>query len=209
MPTQSNELLHPNQYPREALDAYDTIDRCLKMSLHFILPGDVEIWECAAGRNCLTDSIRSLPGNRRVICASDIAPRRAGIIQHDFLKDPVPPIIIPNHWALTNPPFHKGAVSKFAERMIELIAAGHLEAAVLLVRHDHLQAKGRVDLLNMADLVIAPNVRPKWYAPEAGRTSQPMWTYRWVRWTKASIAQPGNCRFRWIDQQEVPWSEFY
>jgi len=49
-------------------------------------------------------------------------------------------------FAVTNPPFHSSEA--FLSRGLQLLDEGRLAGLVLLLRHDHLQADGRVKALN-------------------------------------------------------------
>ncbi len=132
------------------------------------LPAGV-VWEAAAGAGGLVDALRA--AGREVI-ATDIERQRRDITQHDYLLD-VPPPATRGAVMITNAPFSK--LTEFMHRTLELLDAGHLAGAALLVRIDFSGTDGRANALNRAVAEWECCWRSRWIP---GSTGNPRW---WCR----------------------------
>lgn len=147
---------------------------CLATALvRHVLPDlpPAQIWECAAGDGRLVRALREVGCN---VLASDLYPPD-GRHAVDFLDTPP-------RWALgsivvTNPPFNQS--DEFLTRGLELLDTGQIAGLVLLLRHDHLMAAGRVDAFNRAVREVHCNWRPRWIADTDGN---PRWSFHWLVW---------------------------
>jgi hypothetical protein len=86
---------------------------------------------------------------------------------------------------ITNPPFN--AADGFIERGLALLDQGAITGLVLLLRHDHLTAGGRVAWLNRATLQLHCNWRPVWIE---GSEGQPRWSFCWMMWLRGMTRLP-------------------
>ena len=122
----------------------------------------VPVWEPAAGDGRLANPMCRAG---RAVLASDIRRRH-------FLNDAAPSkfaVII------TNPPFIK--LDAFIDRALEHLDEGLMQAAVLLLRWDHLTAQGRTRALERAAEIRLCTWRPVW---TEGTTTSPRWSFCWV-----------------------------
>ena len=85
--------------------------------------------------------------------------------------------------AFTNPPFNQ--LGKFIDRMLYLLDTGRLDAAVLLLRNDHLSAESqrpprtRINALQRAGIEIRCCWRPRWIP---GTKKNGRFTCSWLVW---------------------------
>jgi hypothetical protein len=142
-----------------------------------VLP-DGAIWECAAGDGRLAEAIREAG---RDTYASDIFPRR-GIEKRDFLADDA----IKDTIVLTNPPYNM--TDRFIDHGLELMDDGTIKGLVLLLRHDHLQAGGRIEAFNRASLEVHCNWRPTWIVGTEAKS--PRWSFHWIIWASGLRRRP-------------------
>lgn len=166
-----DEAAQRGQPSREGPDFWPT-PPCLTAALvRFVLPQlpPGPIWECAAGDGRL---VRAMRAAGRSVTASDLHPQD-GSAPLDFLTGAAPT----GHAVVTNPPFNQ--TDAFLARGLELLDAGAIPALVLLLRHDHLTAAGRVAALNRAVREIHCNWRPIWIADSEGN---PRWAFHWFVW---------------------------
>lgn len=175
---------------REDLDFWPTpveLRQALISSVLPILPRAL-IWECAAGDGVLEDDLRAAGYE---VFASDIDPQRRGIVRLDFLHDD-PPAVTKGSILGTNPPFGKsGLLDPFLARMMALLDAGWLSAAVLLFRADAAATMGRRDILNRAAAEWTCCWRQRWIP---GTTGQPRWWFHWFVWVPDHPGPPINRR---------------
>lgn len=154
---------------------------CLLMALlRFVLPSlpPGPIWECAAGDGQL---VRTMELAGRRVIATDLYPHN-GSDPVDFLITPPP---IAGLIAVTNPPFHSSEA--FLSRGLQLLDEGRLAGLVLLLRHDHLQADGRVKALNRVTREVHCNWRPVWIPDSEGN---PRWSFTWLYWLDGERQPP-------------------
>jgi hypothetical protein len=150
------------------------------------LPADV-VWEAAAGAGVLVDALRA--AGREVI-ASDSEPQQRDIVRLDYLLDaPLP--ATRGAVMITNPPFSK--LTDFINRTLELLDAGHLAGAVLLVRMDFAGTDGRAAALNRAMAEWECCWRARWIP---GSTGNPRWWCLWVTWLAGRSGPPTHERLR-------------
>jgi hypothetical protein len=145
---------------------------CLCAALtHDVLPtlGPGAIWEPSPGSGALIEAITAA-GRQAITTAGDFLncrpPRGARLLA-------------------TNPPFNLH--SAFVHRSQLLLAAGELDAVILLFRHDHLQSESRtpphcrIAALNQATAIFVCPWRPIWIA---GTKGNGRWTFSWVLWLR-------------------------
>ena len=138
------------------------------------------VWEPAVGDGRLAAAMRR--AGRHVI-TSDLYPQdRSAPI--DFLRDP-PPVGTAGVIVVTNPPFNQ--TDAFLARGLDLFDRGHTRGLVLLMRHDHLQAGGRVEVLNRSTFELHCCWRPVWIV---GSTGNPRWSFHWITWTAGPRRAP-------------------
>lgn len=160
------------QPKRDGPDFWPTPACLITALVRYVLPElpPGSIWDCAAGDGRL---VRAMAEAGRTVVGTNRYPQD-GNAPHDFLTDPPP-------WAdtviVTNPPGNQ--IDKFLARCTELFDQGAVKGFVLLLRNDHLMARGRVDALNRAAREIHCNWRPRWVP---GTRGNPRWAYRWVVW---------------------------
>jgi hypothetical protein len=156
------------QPKRTGPDFWPTPDCLIQAAVEHIVPAlpDAPIWECAAGDGRLASALGAA-------IATDKFPQD-GSLPLDFLTTGPPGRGL---IAFTNPPYHSSA--KFMRRGVELIDSHTLHGLVLLLRHDHLMAAGKIDALNRAILEVHCNWRPRWIPDTVGN---PRWAFAWVYW---------------------------
>jgi hypothetical protein len=124
------------------------------------------IWECACGDRRLGRGIGAE-------VMTDKYPQD-GSESLDFeVDDPPGDDLI----AFTNQPFN--AADAFLRRGLELLDTGAIRGLVLLLRHDHFMAGGKVEALNRAIFEVHCNWRPIWIPDTLGN---PRWAFAWVYW---------------------------
>lgn len=121
------------------------------------------ILEPAAGDGRLAEAMRR---DGRVVVASDI--------ETDFRT-----ATLPGSFAgiVTNPPFHQ--FDTCIDRSLALLVTGVTQSVVLLLRFDHLAAKGRMGALECAAEITVCPWRARWIPNSTG---QPRWAFTWVVW---------------------------
>jgi hypothetical protein len=139
-------------------------------------PGPV--WEPACGDGRLVRALQD--AGRGEVFSSDLYPRRG--MPRDFLSTAPP---AEGCLVITNPPFN--AADGFIERGLALLDQGAITGLVLLLRHDHLTAGGRVAWLNRATLQLHCNWRPVWIE---GSEGQPRWSFCWMMWLRGMTRLP-------------------
>jgi hypothetical protein len=156
------------QPKRTGPDFWPTPACLIEAACTYMLPAlpAAPLWECAAGDGRLAAALGAT-------VATDRFPQD-GSPPLDFLSAPPP---ISGLIAFTNPPYHSSA--KFMQRGLRLIDDGALRGLVLLLRHDHLMAAGKVNALNRATLEVHCNWRPRWIPDTDGN---PRWAFAWVYW---------------------------
>jgi hypothetical protein len=164
---------------REGPDFWPTPPCLITALVRHVLPTlpSATIWECASGDGRLA---RAIAATRAVVC-SDLYPQD-GNISRDFLSTPPPQSGL---IAITNPPYNKG--EEFLYRMAELFVVGQLDGFVLLLRHDHLQAGGKVSILNHCTQEFHCNWRPRWIEESEGN---PRWAFHWLAWHHGARQPP-------------------
>jgi hypothetical protein len=164
------------QPKRTGPDFWPTPDCLIEAACKYVLPAlrEALIWECAAGDGRLATALGAT-------ITTDKFPQD-GSRPHDFLIAAPPRSGLV---AFTNPPYHSSA--KFMRRGIELLDSYALCGLVLLLRHDHLMAAGKVDALNRAILEVHCNWRPRWIPDTAGN---PRWGCSWVYWGRGRRQPP-------------------
>ena len=173
IPRHSDPPAQRGQPSREGPDFWPT-PICLTMALQrFVLPElpPGPLWEPAAGDGRL---VRSMMTTGRRVYASDLYPQD-GSEPCDFLIGASPPD--PGLIAATNPPFNSS--DAFLARGLQLLDQGRIAGLVLLLRHDHLQAAGRVEAFNRCTREIHCNWRPRWIPDSEGN---PRWSFSWLAW---------------------------
>lgn len=140
-------------------------------------PGPV--WECACGDGRLAEAMERAG---RQVWQSDRWPP-PGVLARDFLTS-LPPAD-PSVLVITNPPFN--LASPFIARGLALLDQRLIGGLVLLLRHDHLAALGRVDVLNRATVELHCNWRPLWIDDSEGA---PRWSFAWVTWLPVPTRAP-------------------
>jgi hypothetical protein len=136
-----------------------------------ILPPESAIWECATGDRRLALAMRDAGYD---VLESDLHPQDGLSAPRDFLTVPPP---MPGLVVVTNPPYNQS--DAFIARGLGLLDAGEINGLILLLRHDHLQAAGRVEAFNRATQEIHCNWRPIWID---GSDGQPRWSFHWIVW---------------------------
>jgi hypothetical protein len=156
------------QPKRSGPDFWPTPECLIAAASEYVLPSlpPAPIWECASGDHRLARALGAT-------IATDKFPQNQ-TSPLDFLTDPPP---TPGLIAFTNPPYHSSA--KFIKRGLELLDAGAVHGLVLLLRHDHFMAGGKVEALNRAILEVHCNWRPRWIPDTEGN---PRWAFAWVYW---------------------------
>ena len=130
------------------------------------------IWECAEGDGRLTHALRAAG---REVYGSDLYPQDDQTKPVDFLcDDPV----VQGAIAVTNPPYNSS--DEFLARCLALWDNKVIAGFVLLLRHDHLQAAGRVDAFNRATREVHCNWRPTWIPGTEDKG--PRWSFHWIAW---------------------------
>jgi hypothetical protein len=138
----------------------------------FLPPG--RLWECACGDGRLGRGIAAE-------IMTDKYPQDSSI-PLDFLTDDPP---ADDLIAFTNQPFN--AAAEFLTRGLELFDAGAIRGLVLLLRHDHFMAGGKVEALNRAVFEVHCNWRPLWI-PDT--VANPRWAFAWVYWGEGERRPP-------------------
>lgn len=179
------------QPARSGIDWWPT-PRCLTAALLQCVLPDLPglLWEPAAGDGRLVDAMR-LAG--RSVLASDVAPRAAGILTHDFLRDP-PPAAAIGAVVVTNPPFN--VLDHFIRRSLVLLDAGAVSAIVLLLRSDALTSASRAPALNRAVREWLCCWRPVWLP---GTRGGGRWSNVWVAWQADRSGPPVTLHVRRAD----------
>jgi hypothetical protein len=164
------------QPKRSGPDFWPTPECLIAAASEYVLPSlpPSPIWECAAGDHRLARALGAT-------IATDKFPQD-GTVALDFLTDPPPAAGLV---AFTNPPYHSSA--KFIQRGLQLLDTGALDGLVLLLRHDHFMAGGKVEALNRAILEVHCNWRPRWIPETVGN---PRWAFAWVYWGEGKRQPP-------------------
>jgi hypothetical protein len=162
------------QSSRAGPDFWPTPPCLIAALIRYVLPvlPDAAIWEPAAGAGGL---VRALRSTGRKVIATDFYPQD-GSAPHDFIADP-PLAETAAAIVITNPPNNQW--DDFLDRGLALQASGALKGLVLLLRHDYLQAGGRVDVLNQAIQEVHCNWRPIWIPDTEGN---PRHSFHWLSW---------------------------
>ena len=181
-PARPDPAAQRGQPNRDGPDFWPTPVCLIAALVRHVLPSlpPAPIWECAAGDGRLAEAI-SAAGRR--VTATDLHPQD-GSAPLDFLTDD-PPLAARGSIAVTNPPFNRSEA--FIDRALSLIDARVLQGAVLLLRHDHLMAGGRVEALNRAVREIHCNWRPLWIEDTEGN---PRWSFHWLVWQRRGQRLP-------------------
>jgi hypothetical protein len=167
-PQREDPAAQRGQPLRDGPDFWPTPDTLIEAArqhlVPFLPPGP--IWECAAGDGQLGRGIGA-------DVLTDKYPQD-GSAALDFTVDNPP---APDLLAFTNQPFN--AADDFLRRGLELLDAEAIRGFVLLLRHDHFMAGGKVEALNRAVLEVHCNWRPTWIPDTLGN---PRWAFAWVYW---------------------------
>lgn len=161
---------------RDGPDFWPTPDSLIEAAREHMVPflPPAPIWECACGDGRLGRGIGAT-------VMTDKYPQN-GSAPLDFLIDDPPQSGL---IAFTNQPFN--AADEFLERGLALFDVGKIRGFVLLLRHDHFMAGGKVDALNRAILEIHCNWRPIWVPNTSGN---PRWAFAWVHWGEGKRQPP-------------------
>jgi hypothetical protein len=165
------------QPERSGPDFWPTPDSLIQAASRHVVPALPMLsasWECAAGDGRLG----------RAIGASVMTDKypQDGSAPLDFTTDDPP---ADDLIAFTNQPFN--AADEFLERGLALLDAGAIRGLVLLLRHDHFMASGKVEALNRAVLEVHCNWRPIWIPDTVGN---PRWAFAWVYWGEGERRPP-------------------
>lgn len=162
------------QPTRDGPDFWPTPPCLTAAAMRYVLPGLPlgEIWECAAGSGGLG---RAIAEAGRTVISTDLYPQD-GSMPHDFRSGSLPDGAA-GSIAMTNPPNNQW--NEFLDQGLALLDQGLLKGLVLLLRHDYLQAGGRVDALNRAVREVHCNWRPIWIPDTDGN---PRHAFHWLAW---------------------------
>jgi hypothetical protein len=161
---------------RDGPDFWPTPDSLIRAAVEHMKPALPRgpIWECACGDGRLGRGIGA-------DVMTDKYPQD-GSDPLDFLVDDPP---VPGLIAFTNQPFN--AADEFLARGLALLDARLIQGLVLLLRHDHFMASGKVEALNRATLEVHCNWRPTWIPDTEG---SPRWAFAWVCWGASKRLPP-------------------
>jgi hypothetical protein len=156
------------QPDRDGPDFWPTPDSLIRAAREHIVPflAPGPIWECACGDGRLGRGIGAE-------VMTDKYPQDSSGPLDFTVDDPPQDDLI----AFTNQPFN--AADDFLTRGLELLDAGSIRGLVLLLRHDHFMAGGKVKALNRAVFEVHCNWRPVWIPDTVGN---PRWAFAWVYW---------------------------
>lgn len=181
-------------YERRDADLYPTPSWVTDaLCEHFPVDG-LCCWEPACGEG---DMARALQANGAAIIATDanVFGYAGQILQHDFTEGwPADPFFAHAKidMLVTNPPYglRSKLAESFVERSIEMIEAGRITSAAMLLPVDFDSAKGRVRLFRDCRHFAAKVVlirRIKWFE-DPNCKSSPSASHAWFVWSRSDAA---------------------